>query len=754
MIHGNASVRSDGRECSSPQAATPPSRPDRPLELWGGIECTVNRVDDRYFDQIARTGHDRRPDDLDRFAALGLRTLRYPLLWERTLPGAAPDWSWADERLGRMRELGITPILGLLHHGSGPRTTSLLDPRLPERLARYASAVAERYPWVERYTPVNEPLTTARFSCLYGYWYPHARTDHAFAVALLNQCRGIVLAMRAIRAVTPQAQLVQTDDLGRTLSTPQLAYQAGFDNERRWVAFDLLCGRVTPEHPLWSYFMAVGIAPAGLRWFEEHACPPDLIGLNYYLTSERFLDERLARYPEAHHGGNGRDRYADVEAVRVAEVAGLSLPALLLEAWERYRRPLAITECHNGCTREEQLRWLAETWAAAQQARAAGAEVRAVTVWALLGGYSWESLLTRESAHYEPGAFDVRGPTPRATALARLAQDLAMGERPEHPTLALPGWWRRSLRVLYGPQPDPEPSMRIAYGAATAPGAARPLLITGASGTLGYAFARLCELRGLPYYLLSRRELDIADPAAVAAVLDQVRPWALVNTAGYVRVDEAERDPQRCFRENSAGPACLAAHCADRAIALLTFSSDLVFDGIRQAPYLETSPVAPLNIYGRSKAEAEALVLSRHERALVVRTSAFFGPWDQFNFITLTRRRLAAHQPVVGDAEAIVSPTYLPDLIHTALDLLIDGAQGRWHLANQGALSWAELARLVAARAGFSLNQVEARPSAAMGYAAARPPYSVLGSEYGPMLPALEDALDRYWRACEVAPAA
>ena len=89
------------------------------------------------------------------------------------------------------------------------------------------AAVARRYPWVEDYTPVNEPLTTARFSGLYGHWYPHGRDDRTFARALLNQCRAVVLAMRAIRAVNPAARLVQTEDLGRTYSTPRAGLPGG-----------------------------------------------------------------------------------------------------------------------------------------------------------------------------------------------------------------------------------------------------------------------------------------------------------------------------------------------------------------------------------------------------------------------------------------------------------------------------------------------------------------------------------------------
>jgi dTDP-4-dehydrorhamnose reductase len=116
---------------------------DRP-ELWGGIECTVNRVGDEYHSQLEFGGHCTRLSDLDLLAELGLRTLRYPLLWELTAPDgvARADWRWGDERLGRLRELGIRPIVGLVHHGSGPRHTSLVDPSFATGLAAYAGAVA------------------------------------------------------------------------------------------------------------------------------------------------------------------------------------------------------------------------------------------------------------------------------------------------------------------------------------------------------------------------------------------------------------------------------------------------------------------------------------------------------------------------------------------------------------------------------------------------------------------------------------
>ena len=116
----------------------------------------------------------------------------------------------------------MVPVVGLLHHGSGPRQTDLLDPDFPGKLAAYALQVAERYPSVVQYTPVNEPNTTSRFACLYGHWYPHHRSMESYIRALVNQIKATVLSMQAIRTVQPLAELVYTEDGGGIFSTPAM----------------------------------------------------------------------------------------------------------------------------------------------------------------------------------------------------------------------------------------------------------------------------------------------------------------------------------------------------------------------------------------------------------------------------------------------------------------------------------------------------------------------------------------------------
>jgi dTDP-4-dehydrorhamnose reductase len=423
------------------------------MELWGGIECTVTRVGTRTFDQLERCGHYDRIEDLDRIAALGIARMRYPLLWEKAATSTPEEYdlAFAEERLCRLRDLGVTPIAGLVHHGCGPAHTNLLDDGFAPGLAHYASSVARRFPWLEWYTPVNEPLTTARFSGLYGHWHPHERSDRAFARILINECRAIVLAMRAIREVNPAAKLVQTDDLGTIYATPALRYQADFENERRWLGWDLLAGRVDVTHPMHEELETWGVSDRELGWFVENPCPAEVIGIDHYVTSDRFLDEDVDRYPARCRGGNGRQRYADVEAVRVLERPGTSLRDIVLAAARRYDRPVALTEVHLGCAEDEQVRWLHEAWTTCEQLAARGAPVCAVTSWALLGCYDWDTLMTTGGDTYESGAFCLRGGRVRATQVARYIQTLTSGgDVSQLPALkeSGEGWWRRPERWL------------------------------------------------------------------------------------------------------------------------------------------------------------------------------------------------------------------------------------------------------------------------------------------------------------------
>lgn len=685
---------------------------DRPgLELWGGIECTLARIGDRYRNQIDETGHRARLDDLDRIAGLGIRTLRYPVLWEDVAPDGpdSPRWEWHDGRLRRLQDLGIEPILGLVHHGSGPRYTSLLDPAFPERLAGFAEEVARRYPWVRRFTPVNEPLTTARFSCLYGHWYPHHTSHRDFLLALVQQCRGVVAAMAAIRRVTPGAELVQTEDCGRVFSTPRLAYQAAHENERRWLSFDLLFGRVDRHHPAWRLLLDHGVGEPDLQGFLDADARPDIVGINHYLTSDRFLDENIHLYPAHLAGGNGRDVYADVEAVRVALAAReLGPAARLREAWERYRAPIAVTEVHHGCTRDEQLRWLMEVWTAARDLRREGADMRAVTAWSLFGTVDWNSLLTRRTGIYEPGIFDGREPVPRATALAAAVSSLARHGTFDHPVLDGPAWWRRPARLhVRGSGHEPAGS-----------GAPRLLLIRG-TGPAQRALGRAAEARGLATYQ------DVPGGATLAAAaVARGEIWGIVDP-----IDPGEMPGTAPDRA-----ALIGAASASGAAYILVSTGEVFSGGLGRAA-LESDRPDPAGGAGAHALAQERLVRERYPAASLIRTGHRFGPDDpEARPWTLT---VSSDGSLPGDPD--LSLTFLPDLAHVALDLLIDREAGLRHLVS-GTAARSEIRNRVApgrhgATAGLSVRQ---------GGTAERLWPGTLATERGQLMPPLEAALDRF----------
>lgn len=717
-------------------ARVPRGKAPSRIEKWGGAECTVNRVGDRFRDQLALTGHGSRTDDIDRMIDLGVDAVRFPVLWERASSGGASHWSWSDCGLDRFRRAGVRPIVGLLHHGCGPSHTSLIDDQFAAGLAAHARRTAERYPWVTDWTPVNEPLTTARFAALYGLWYPHARDERLFWHALLNQIDATRLAMREIRAVQPRARLIQTEDLGRTYATATLCDQAAFDNQRRWMTWDLLCGRVNEEHPLWPRLCAFGFQDR-LEAIAVDPCPPDVVGIDHYLTSDRLLDERSDHYPADRLGGNGWAQYCDVEAVRVLAPPPQGLGGAIREAWERYRLPIALTEIHNGCTREEQIRWLQEAWQVAEQERAAGVELCAVTAWALFGSSGWNTLLTAPGI-YEPGAFDASISTPRPTALADAVR--AGGQGPRHPVGGT-GWWRRDVRLIHPATSRPAP-MRDHHRPAPA-AVRRPVLITGATGTLGRAIAAECDHRDIAHVLTGRDRLDLGDPDGIERMLDSLEPWAVINAAGWVRVDEAETAEDDCLAANATGAAVLARACRDRALHTINFSSDLVFAG-RDQPYAEGDTPAPLNAYGRSKVAMEEQIAGFAGKHLVVRTAAFFSPFDPHNFAVHLLAALAAGQRFRAARDCAVSPTFVPDLCRAVLDLLIDGETGIWHLTNEETVDWASFALRLAERCGQTSKAIDPVSACELGWRARRPTRAGLVSRRGQLMPTLVSAEQRF----------
>jgi dTDP-4-dehydrorhamnose reductase len=411
------------------------------LEIWASPEPTVARIDPSTVrDQGAETGWSARLlDDVDRIADLGVAGCRFPVLWETVAPERpdAHDFGSSRRALERLRARGVEPIVTLLHHGSGPRYTDLLDPAFPALFAAYAAAAAHALPGVRRWTPINELLTTARFSTLYGVWYPNRRDDAAFGRALVHQVRATQLAMERIRAVEPAAELVMTEDLQRfTAADPRVADYVAFLRERAMLSIELTAGRVAPGHPLYAFLVErCAVGADELAEIVAGAVVPELVAFNHYPHSERYLSA----------GPNGD--IADVPAVYVAGEPPLAVGPLLQAAARRLRLPLALGEVHVDAPAAERVRWFGQHLAAVQTLRAAGDDVRAVGAWAAFGMVDWHSLLRARAGATEDGIYTFAGPRaiPQPTAMSAAVAAAARGEHVDDGGVR--GWWERDERL-------------------------------------------------------------------------------------------------------------------------------------------------------------------------------------------------------------------------------------------------------------------------------------------------------------------
>jgi len=366
-----------------------------------------------------------------------------------------------------------------------------------------------------------------------------------------------------------------------------------------------------------------------------------------------------------------------------------------------------------------------------------GIPVRAVTVWSIFGAHGWNNLLRSQPSNYEPGVIDLRVEEFFDTQLAKMIRSLAQNKVYDHPLLLQPGWWQREKRFhSFINNRSDNNDEELSHSKA--------VFIIGKTGTLGHAFSNLCHIRNIPHYTFTRNEFDLTNRVEMERMILKYQPWAIINAAGYVKVDDAENDYRNCLESNTIGPAYLAELCARYRIRLVNFSSDLVFNGAQDSPYVESSSVAPLNVYGQSKADMERVVSTILPGALIIRTSAFFGPWDKFNFAYNTLQAIIQKRSIKVANDLVITPTYVPDLVNTVLDLLIDEAQGIWHICNQHALSWYDWAVMIAERAGYPAQRIIPVESSKLNYPARRPQYAAIRSERGNLMHSLDFAIDRF----------
>jgi dTDP-4-dehydrorhamnose reductase len=271
------------------------------------------------------------------------------------------------------------------------------------------------------------------------------------------------------------------------------------------------------------------------------------------------------------------------------------------------------------------------------------------------------------------------------------------------------------------------------------------LLVTGASGMLGRAVAAAATRLGHEVIALSRAELDITDVDHVQRIVAAAEPRAIVNCAAWTDVDAAETAEAAATAVNGAGAGHVARAAAEHGARLVHLSTDYVFDGLSERPWLESDPVAPIGAYGRSKLEGEREVAAALDEHAIVRTAWLFGAGGR-NFVDTMLTLGEARDEVSVVTDQVGSPTWTAHLAEGVVEVAERrGDVGVFHLAGAGACTWYELAVEIFDRAGVSCR---VRPTTSDQFVrpARRPAYSVLGTERDetPLLPSWQEGVAGY----------
>ncbi|MFS0734590.1 family 1 glycosylhydrolase [Microbacterium sp. 1P10UB] len=346
------------------------------LRFGVGIEDTFIpqvRPGHRALDEYELTQHySHWREDLDLVAESGAEFVRWGIPWYLVEPQPGVfDWSWIDQVADHMVERGIRCVVDLMHYGTPTwLDNAFLNSAYPERVAAYGRAVAERYRGVwDDFTPLNEPIVNAEWCGEMGKWPPYLEGIDGFLTVVKALARGMVRTQQEIVAVNPDAVFVHVDAgfryEGETAPLPRSVLE-----ERRFIALDLITGRVDDAHPLRSWLGDHGYTEPELAWFRDNAVQPDVLGVNYYPAFTTIsMDESGAKSPV----WAGTDGLRDLVSLYSS----------------RYDLPIVITETSLVGTPEEKIAWLEDSVRELDALRAEGVPIVGYTWFPFLDLVDW-----------------------------------------------------------------------------------------------------------------------------------------------------------------------------------------------------------------------------------------------------------------------------------------------------------------------------------------------------------------------------
>lgn len=340
------------------------------------------------IDEMAKAGHyERWEEDFELLREVGIEFFRYgpPYYSVHQGPGKY-DWEFTDKTFGKLKEMGVTPIVDLCHFGVPDWLGNFQNPDIPYHFAEYARAFATRFPDLQLYTPINEIFIAAMFSAQYGWWNECLQSDRAFVNALKILCKANVMAMHAILEIQPNAIFIQSESSEYFHAMdPQALPLARFLNQKRFLSLDLTYG-----YPLnvtmYNYLLDNGMTAEEYNWFTKNQVKAKCImGNDYYVTNEHLV------FPNGHTQAAG-------------EIFGYYV--ITSQYYKRYRLPIMHTETNikmPACNE-----WLLKQWANVHRLKHDGIPVVGFTWYSLLHQLDWDSALRNDVGKVnELGLFDL-----------------------------------------------------------------------------------------------------------------------------------------------------------------------------------------------------------------------------------------------------------------------------------------------------------------------------------------------------------
>ena len=370
-----------------------------------GIECSTPTIEHGRWrrDQLHETDHYRNwRRDLELMKELGLKYLRYGFPIHLVYHSRNQfDWSFPDAVCGAMKEMGIVPLVDLVHFGVPDWLENFQNPELPECLAEYAAKFADRYSWIRFYTPVNEMYVTSRMSALEGVWNEQLRDERSFVTAVRNVAKSSVLMMQAISAATSNAIFINSESsefYQPCCPDEGIRRIADFENQRRFIAMDLLYGHPIRDD-IKTYLFDNGFRREEYEWFmSQNSHDRSILGVDYYEWNEKVINS------------DGRPQM-------LGELFGWYV--VTRQYYERYKRPVMHTET-NTPDAEKAPNWLLRQWHNIELIRNDGVPVVGFTWYSLLDQVDWNIGLGKALGNVFPvGLFDLNR-EPRAVAQAYL----------------------------------------------------------------------------------------------------------------------------------------------------------------------------------------------------------------------------------------------------------------------------------------------------------------------------------------------